>query len=136
MFNSLSYRRLQKIQFNNVKAILQLELKDSYRHLHFIRMNIVDFSIKIYYVLPVSMVCEFFKYLENINNFYFFQHTRKIDKKILWLKEKDFKDKKANIKPISYCCASNNELLNKITSNKVINNITVQNIERIHISVV
>ena len=53
-FNSLSYRRLQKIQFNNVKAILQLELKDSYRHLHFIRMSIVDFSFKIHYVLPFA----------------------------------------------------------------------------------
>ena len=44
------------------------------------------------------------------------------------------KNKRANIKPISYVCASNNELLNKIISNNVSNDNSLQVMEKIHIS--
>ena len=42
------------------------------------------------------------------------------------------KNKRANIKPISYVCASNKELLNKIISNDALNDKSLQ--EKIHIS--
>ena len=42
------------------------------------------------------------------------------------------KNKRANIQPISYVCASNKELLNKIISNDALNDKSLQ--EKIHIS--
>jgi len=103
-YNSDSKNRLESILYNHVKAVLRLELRDTYRQLHDVRKKIFKFHKIISSILPIYVGNSFFGQQRN-NGFYWREEKLKMDKKIEWLGLKHSKKIKSNIKQISYGCS-------------------------------
>ena len=81
LHNNTCYKRLERIQRSNVKAIMRLELRDAYCHLHSTRNNIFLLYNTTFHNLPFLVTCQFFKYLDQINSFHFSKQLFRINKK-------------------------------------------------------
>jgi len=102
LFNDSSKKRLRWLIFDHVKAVLCLELEDSYRQLKSIGEKIFKVYKKITKWLPWRVTSKFFGYQDKNNSIKWATEIKRINKKIDWLIVKRNEKIRKDIKPIKY----------------------------------
>ena len=88
LFNKTSFNSLDRISNNFINIVLRLELRDAYKHLHFLRHQFYMTSRSVSNVLLPLIENNFFLFQEKRNGLLWKRECSRIDKKIDWLKQK------------------------------------------------
>lgn len=115
LFESSSKFALYKMNNMYVSKLMKLEVSDSYKHLHTIRIKIFKLYNNIHNLIPGYMAQEFFITQERICQLELIRQFNVCDKKINNLKEKHIHNVR-NLKPIKFYAIMNSD-----------NNVTISN---------
>jgi len=116
-----SKKRLSRLIFDHVKAVLGLEMEDAYRQLKGIGKKIFKVYKKITNWLPWRESGRFFGYQDKYNSIKWESEIKRINKKIEWLIVKKKENVTKDIKPIKYYYKDNNRNESKISLDKCTN---------------
>jgi len=116
-FETSSRKTLEKLYNKHVVAVLRLELRDTFKHLHSTRLNILKNSNNISKLLPPDIENSFFRCQERNDRYFFHRELIRIDKKIKILIQKRDHDIKSKIRPIQFFSSlhSNQDLNNSLS---------------------
>jgi len=102
LYERSSTLKLNRLNYMCARKILTLELRDAYKHLQTVNIEIFNTCKDISKALPISLESGFFCRQESNNNRFWQTEKTRLDKKIHWLSNKHNAYEKKNIRPIVY----------------------------------